>query len=266
MFRPQQPQILENPVEAAENLANAMAVSLDFIEQWAPSVIQYPGQVSDDGRSVSFSFENGVPVDSNKRPLEGVPVGIAHSLKAYDEELVPAGLGALASFEARNTMYIPALEGSVHGPIEPEKAHLTGGFITSIGALHRLGEVQIDDLERKERKTIGKRAQRLAEVLVAVVTKYPDAIFLPPEAPTMQQAAALDSLEPLFSGRRYRETVGSIRSVTRAGNKLPLADIPAWEEELRKEHLVWLTQQEWDDRKAAMQAIFSDTRRFLSEQ
>lgn len=238
-------QILGNLDDTADNLAQLMQVTPEFIMERAPVTRVFHVDPSRD-RLIGFGVEKGVLVDAAGNLLQPINRSSLDEIEAYEDRLSPAGLGR---FAREGTFYIGSPETTFWAPPEPEKAHLTTGFLSGIKALKTIGNVSVEEVGREYAKAATQRVRRMARILMNVSLYYPDGIFLPPETPTQEQAEALVNLTPFLRPYIDRDVMMSdkIKQLDKHKDSLPTINKSAWQERLKRDHLRLYTAQERRD-------------------
>lgn len=246
--------ICANLEETGAACIDVMQVNTALLNEYIHAPVTIPMQVDPSRPNVASIKLN------MSEPLNGYKPSVLEELDAYDEALVPMGLGALASPRARSIWYLPSPERSALGPFEPEKARLTYDYLRAIKVLTSVGEVDIREVGASE-KEVAAKAKRLAQTLVAVVVAHPDKIFLPGgkfideeandatglwpvKTYTRVQAEGLGRLRSFWQGRSMRPYADKAEEIVGASDTLPEIDTKAWTRQLRQEHLGIWTREE----------------------
>lgn len=201
-------------------------------------------------------------------PVEGILPSLIEELDAYDEPLVPMGLGKLASTRARSIWYISSPERSPYGPSNPKKARLTYSLLRSVKALTTLGGIDIDEL-KPNLKLVATKTKRLAQTLVTIAVAHPEKIYLPGfsgeserfidenaedssklwpvEIYTRTQAEGLQRLRPFWETKSMRPYADKVEAIINSAEALPVIDTDMWNSQLRRERLGMWTAKERQD-------------------
>ena len=266
-------QICSNLGETGTACMEVMQVNEAFLDRYIHPPIIIPMNVNRARNSASIEINRG-------EALNGYSPSTIQELDAYDEALVPMGLGVLASKYARSVWYIGSPERSPWGPSNPEKARLTYDLLRSVKALQILGRAEVTVLA-DHKKEIAAKTKRLVQTLVAVVVAYPDKIYLPGKAFIDEQAKDAGALRPVDTFTRTQaEGLGKLRTfwqdrgmrpyaeraeaIVGSTHTLPEINTDNWNSQLRKERLgIWTEEEREDYRNFLSEAAQAARQRFI---
>lgn len=250
-------EICSNLGQIGEACVDVMQVSTSFLDEYVHAPITIPMQV-DRARPNVASIELNAG-----ETVTGTLPSVIEELEAYDEALVPMGLGAFASARARSIWYIPSIERSVHGSSNPEKARLTYDVLRAVKALNTIGGVDLPSQNVSE-KSVATKTKRLAQTLVSVVVAHPEKLYLPADrfvdetasdavslfpvnTYTRTQALGLGQLRPFWQERSMKPYADKAEEIVDSADTLPEIDTEAWVSQLRRERLgIWTPQERQD--------------------
>lgn len=246
----------------SDDMAAMLQVTPEFIEEWAPTTVIYPLGGQQRPNVTSFSIEDGVVKDGLSNPSTPYTRSLVDRLEAFDDALCWSGLYYLASPSARGVKRFGSPEAPFGGPYEPERARLTGGLMESVRAAQQIGGLAAEHLEPKSVRIAEKRVKRLAKTVIAVTFNHPEKIFLATETPTQEQLDAAESLIPVL-GRRDRKNTAKLLDDAGNGKIAEPIDKDKWQDELRRWHVKWLSQEEYEEEQRGLDEFFTLVRENL---